>query len=147
MPVDPQRIQKLFLELVELPPAERLAALERESDGDAELHSRVAALLRAHDAPGRSFDPLDSSLEVTFLTGPSGSPRASRDAVETDPLVPPLADFPETAAPPPEGHSGVEIAGRYRLQEKIGEGGMGEVWVARQTEPVKRHVALKLIKA
>ncbi len=38
------------------------------------------------------------------------------------------------------------IAGRYTLQQKIGEGGMGEVWVAKQTEPVKRRVALKLIK-
>ena len=42
--------------------------------------------------------------------------------------------------------AGIVIAGRYTLQEKIGEGGMGEVWVAKQTEPVKRKVALKLIK-
>ena len=39
--------------------------------------------------------------------------------------------------------SGLVIADRYTLREKIGEGGMGEVWVAKQSEPVKRRVALK----
>lgn len=39
------------------------------------------------------------------------------------------------------------IAGRYKLLENIGEGGMGSVWVAEQKEPVKRKVAIKLIKA
>ena len=41
---------------------------------------------------------------------------------------------------------GMSIAGRFRLEEKLGEGGMGEVWVAQQLEPIKRRVALKLIK-
>ena len=52
-----------------------------------------------------------------------------------------------TAEYRPIGEPGTVIAGRYTLQEKIGEGGMGEVWVAKQTEPVKRKVALKLIRA
>src|SRR5262249_47935573 len=39
------------------------------------------------------------------------------------------------------------LVGAYKLLEPIGEGGMGTVWMAQQTEPVKRLVALKLIKA
>src|SRR4029077_8359939 len=46
----------------------------------------------------------------------------------------------------PMSQPGTVIAGHYTLQQLIGEGGMGEVWVAKQTEPVKRKVALKLIK-
>ena len=41
---------------------------------------------------------------------------------------------------------GTVIAGKYKLIELIGEGGMGSVWRAQQTEPVKRFVAVKLIK-
>jgi len=39
-----------------------------------------------------------------------------------------------------------QIIGRYKLLEKIDEGGFGEVWMAEQREPVKRCVALKIIK-
>ena len=39
------------------------------------------------------------------------------------------------------------VIGSYKLLEQIGEGGMGTVWMAQQTEPVKRLVAVKLIKA
>jgi eukaryotic-like serine/threonine-protein kinase len=47
---------------------------------------------------------------------------------------------------PPAAESGAVI-GPYKLVEQIGEGGMGTVWMAQQAEPVKRLVALKLIKA
>jgi len=38
------------------------------------------------------------------------------------------------------------MIGPYKLLEKLGEGGFGEIWVAQQKEPVKRRVALKIIK-
>src|SRR5262249_37182239 len=39
------------------------------------------------------------------------------------------------------------VIGPYKLLEQVGEGGMGTVWMAQQTEPVKRLVAIKVIKA
>jgi serine/threonine protein kinase/tetratricopeptide (TPR) repeat protein len=51
------------------------------------------------------------------------------------------ADASPTAAPPPP-----ETIGHYRLIQKLGEGGMGEVYEAEQTSPVTRRVALKVIK-
>ena len=54
-------------------------------------------------------------------------------------------DLPRTAIEPDAGETIARI-GPYHLLEKIGEGGMGEVWLAEQREPVRRKVALKVIK-
>jgi tetratricopeptide (TPR) repeat protein len=56
------------------------------------------------------------------------------------------ADWPNGATQPTEAADQV-LAGRYNLLEQIGEGGMGTVWLAMQTEPVRRSVAVKLVKA
>ncbi len=61
-------------------------------------------------------------------------------------LETPAQDPALTVEQPSDEQRGNQI-GPYVLLQQIGEGGMGEVWVAKQTEPVKRKVAIKLIKA
>jgi tetratricopeptide (TPR) repeat protein len=46
----------------------------------------------------------------------------------------------------PETEQAGQVIGRYKLLEQIGEGGFGVVWMAEQKEPVRRRVALKIIK-
>lgn len=122
MPVDSARAKSLFLAASELADlAKRAAYLDRECGGDAELRERVGALLRANDAA-----PLPPVVAATMDSVP-GQPQTE--------------DREDRAA------QGAVIAGKYTLAEVIGEGGMGSVWRAKQTEPVKRFVAVKLIKA
>ena len=54
---------------------------------------------------------------------------------------------PDATIDEPLTETGGTVIGPYKLIEQISEGGMGTVWMAQQTEPVKRLVALKLIKA
>jgi hypothetical protein len=102
--------------------AERAAYLERACGREPALRARVEALLRAHEGAGRFLEP-----------GPAESPTADRAMSPT-----------EAAVAGPE--AGAVVAGRYKLLEVIGEGGMGTVWLAEQQEPVRRKVALKVIK-
>ncbi len=64
----------------------------------------------------------------------------------TDPDGRPAPDAEETRAQD-TGARAARTIGPYRLLEPIGEGGMGEVWLAEQAKPVRRKVALKIIKA
>ena len=113
----PDRTESIFATAVAHATAtERAAYLDQACAGDAALRVHIEALLRAHERAGHLLD----------RPAPGGAG--------------------ETVAHVPNERPGVVIAGRYKLLEAIGEGGMGTVWVAEQSQPVKRKVALKLIK-
>ncbi len=71
---------------------------------------------------------------------------APHDATEGFGEQPSGQPFAATLEPSAGVQPGTLLAGRYKLLEAIGEGGMGTVWVAEQTEPVRRKVAIKLVK-
>src|SRR5262245_5176226 len=124
MPADPAAAKTLFLEALAIEDPTARAALVGERCGhNAERLARVNALLAAND---RAL----AGAGTASFGGADG-----RDAGE------PTADYPGR-----DERAGAVIAGKYTLVEPIGEGGMGAVWRARQTEPVRRFVAVKLIK-
>ena len=110
----------LFAAVLEQTPADRSRFLEQACGTDPDLLSRLRVRLSAHE----------NSTGI-----PDQSTKAPGSGEETGGFVATAEDL------------GTVIAGRYKLLEQIGEGGMGTVWVAEQTQPVRRRVALKLIKA
>ena len=104
-------------------PEQREIYLSRASADDPQLRREVEELIRAHDQAGGFLMGLsDEATEVTSGVAPSPKPDMT------------LSE-----------RVGTNI-GRYKLLEKIGEGGMGVVYMAQQEEPVRRRVALKIIK-
>ena len=165
MAFDPARAKALFLHASDLAdPAGRTAYLGRECGGDAELRGRVEALLAADVPSGPVVEPEATGVFDPDPSGPRGGTPAS--APETQPGsiapvpddgLPTVAaigvDSPDAAladvtpAARPAGFvPGRVVAGRYTLLEVLGEGGMGTVYRAEQARPVRRQVALKLIK-
>jgi len=118
-PAPSRRERALFDQAFELSePAARAAFLDRACAGDPALRARLEALLAAA-APSEAFF---SRLSPTL------SPRG-----------------PSTGAPGSADDCITQI-GRYRLLERVGEGGHGIVYRAEQREPVRRQVALKIIR-
>jgi serine/threonine protein kinase len=117
--------RELFLQALEIPdPADRAAFLDRACAGQSDSRARVDQLLLAHEQAGAFLAQPDSA---------SGAASLKTQAYEPEPSQ---ADA-----------AGMLIAGKYKLLQRIGQGGMGSVWMADQLEPVKRRVAIKLIRA
>jgi tetratricopeptide (TPR) repeat protein len=93
---------------------------------------------------------LDSGQRPAFVRQACGEDEALRAEIETllahEAGLGSFLKRPAIEAVIDEALAG-QMLGRYHLLQKIGEGGMGEVWLAEQKEPVRRRVALKLVKA
>ncbi len=113
-------------------PGERKAYLDEACGGDPELRARIDELLEAEAEAEQFF--ADGSLALS-LPG-SAAPPSWSSSTASEAVPPALQD---------EESVGTRI-GRYKLVQKIGEGGCGVVYMAEQEEPVRRRVALKIIK-
>jgi serine/threonine protein kinase/tetratricopeptide (TPR) repeat protein len=119
MPQPSEREIEVFNAALELPVAERVAYLDQVCASDAALRRRVEELLKAGEDAG------------AFLGRPTAIPPGPGGTVRLE--------------LPPAQRPGDRI-GRYKLLQQIGEGGCGVVYMAEQEEPVRRRVALKVIK-
>src|SRR5437763_1808646 len=105
---------------------DRRAYLDEACHADAALRHRVESLLEVHERAGNF---LEHQANNNGCTGDFTSDQGA-------------CEIPQATAE----KLGTRI-GPYKLLQMIGEGGMGTVYLAEQEEPVKRRVALKIIKA
>ncbi len=136
--------ETLLQDALAKPEAERAAFLDAACAGQSELRTAVETLLASRAAVEEGHGPPPDGFVATIES----------NALQITDAVTAELGMQSDSPPFSMGNAnrsigslaGSVIAGRYTLEERVGEGGMGEVWSARQTEPVKRKVALKLIK-
>ena len=163
MPIDPNRVRDIFLAVLDLATDVRAGYLDEACGGDADLRTEVDRLLLANADPDSILEtPAPQTVDLTDKSAPNAasSPSPTEAATPNPAMEEGTADRADlvyedtgTASPRPRTAAsnaavslGTVVAQRYTLIEVIGEGGMGSVYRADQTEPVKRQVALKLIK-
>jgi serine/threonine protein kinase len=142
-------LKAMFCEAADFPAGpEREAYLDRVCPADSPLRDRVALLLQAHDAAGRFLGSSPGPAEVPdSATAPTAAASSAvalvgPEKTATHPDAAP--DHNPSRQAPAEG-PGSRI-GPYTLLRVIGEGGMGVVYEAEQATPIRRTVALKVIR-
>ncbi|MBI4324456.1 MAG: serine/threonine protein kinase, partial [Chloroflexi bacterium] len=124
----------LFETAQELPdPRQRQAFLDAACAGQPELRRRVAQLLQAQEQADRLFAESAASFYFAPASAEHVDPKSAA-GVQPSPLRTGLAEAPG------------DVIGHYTLGEKIGEGACAVVYMAEQERPVRRQVALKIIK-
>jgi len=118
MSANRDREEEIFDAARELAAHERAAYLAERCGQDADLRQRIEGMLEADAAAGAFFETQASSPTLV-LSPPSVSSSIEKPG---------------------------DRIGRYKLLQQIGEGGMGLVYMAEQDQPVRRSVALKVIK-
>jgi serine/threonine protein kinase len=114
--------EEIYLAALDLPVEQRADYVQRAAGGDAALRDRVTAMLSRESAASAFFEDATPAAPAAGL----------RDALR------------EGLSPLGEGEG--DRIGPYRLLQQIGTGGMGQVYMAEQEVPVRRRVALKIIK-
>ena len=118
-----ERVQAIFEEAIEAPPAEREALLASACGDDTELLREVGSLLVAHEAADAFLEGAGIAAVAPWLSNPPGG-----DATEGDPS------------------EGLRF-GPYRVIRELGRGGMGTVYLAeRADDRYQRTVAIKLVR-
>ena len=142
----PSNVRELYVQAVRIEEdAARQAFLEEAAGGEIELRQRVEQLLAAR-TPGR-----ENLLQLATFESMSGSSSFSWDGDDIGKTIDSHPDAMGERTPDDAIRGRIDVSthptiGNYRLLEELGHGGMGTVYMAQQSQPVKRQVALKVIK-
>ncbi|MBI3417854.1 MAG: serine/threonine protein kinase [Verrucomicrobia bacterium] len=137
MSEDRKKLEAIFNAALELTGTEREIYLARACADDAPLRQQVEKLLQALDRADGFLTR--GSQELAPVSDADKATRLADRPIDE-------SDRPTVLAPTPISEGPGTRIGRYKLLQQIGEGGMGVVYMAEQEEPVRRRVALKVIK-